>query len=43
MIAQRVEVGPSFHTGAQMISANQSGSAYAFNRLLSHLASGGGS
>jgi hypothetical protein len=40
MIAPRVEVGPSFHTRAQVISANQSQSGYASNRLLSQLAGG---
>jgi hypothetical protein len=43
MITPRVEVGPSFHTRAQEIGANQSASAYAPDRLLSHLAGGGGS
>jgi hypothetical protein len=37
MITPRVEVGPSFHTRAQEIGANQSGPAY---ELLSRLASG---
>jgi hypothetical protein len=39
----RVSEGPSSPTRPQVISANQSESAYARNRLLSHLASGDGS
>jgi hypothetical protein len=37
VITPRVEVGPSFHTRAQVIGGNQSESDY---ELLSHLASG---
>jgi hypothetical protein len=43
VITPRVEVGPSFHTRAQVIGGNQSESGYAPDRLLSHLAGGGGS
>jgi hypothetical protein len=42
VIAPRVEVGPSFHTRAQEIGANQSESADASSRLPGDLASGDG-
>jgi hypothetical protein len=38
MIAPRVGAGPSLTTRALQIGTNQSGTDYAFNRLLSHLA-----